>query len=393
MLHSLYKHCALWLLGLLLLAAPLHGFGDEVQTSSPVAMWLPSAEPSGNSVVDKIWFFPYLVGTPEAPAPVVILLHGLGADWSVLRELERFARTLNHHGISAVVMMQPYHFYRFPPHDSPYRHFTPLHVEDAVQAFSQSASDVRTLVTWLTQQPNVNPHRIGVIGISLGAIVAHLAMGQDARLTAGVAILGGGDVADLFQQSGLYRFLHPHLPSLTQARRDQLARIDPLTYASQNLPRHVLMIEAARDQVIPPQGAEELWNALDRPPIRWMDTNHFGPQLLLGSIWRISEAYLIDVWNGSDTNGRRLPPVFAPTIKFGVLVGLDAPVTPALQWQALSFAERRDHMSLLHTDLGWAGNGPFLGVAVTLHPFMDVGLGHRFLSHDIRPYLSFHIVF
>ncbi len=50
-------------------------------------------------------------------------------------------------------------------------------------------------------------------------------------------------------------------------------------------------------------------------------------------------------------------------------------------------------MSLLHADIGLSGRGPFVGLAVTLTSFLDLGLAHRLNGRTLRPYLSLHLVF
>ena len=70
-------------------------------------------------------------------------------------------------------------------------------------SFQQAASDVSTVLTWLQAQPGVDKNKVAVAGFSLGAIITHLAMGQDERISAGVAIVGSGDLPDLYKRSAL----------------------------------------------------------------------------------------------------------------------------------------------------------------------------------------------
>lgn len=355
--------------------------------------FLPTALPSGIPVNDRVWvtFYPAAPAN-EQPAPAVVLLHALGE--TRMKVMDEFGRYLARHGIGAAVMELPYHMRRRPPGYGSAGPFVDPSVDRMVQAASQATSDVTTVVSWLSQQPSVDPHRIGVVGISLGAMIAHLAMGLDSRLGAGVAILGGGDLSDLRRTSLVFRF-RKHFPrgKLTPEEREELERVDPLHHADRNRPRRVLMIEAARDLLMPPRDARALWNALGRPPILWVDTNHFGLGLSIRSVLRTSTAYLWSVWNGAPADAAALPAIHAVTLKLGLITGLGAHATPALQWQAFTFLTRRNHMSLLHADLGWSGVGPFAGLAVTLNGFMDLGLGHRFNGGGIRPYLSLHLVF
>src|SRR5581483_2433381 len=161
-----------------------------------------------------------------------------------------------------------------------------------------------------------------------------------------------GNLAHIYHNSLLYRFFHSRLPRLTARERERLLRVDPITYAERNRPRHVLMIQAARDFILPPRDAVALWQALGRPPIRWLDTNHYAPLLAAGCIERASAAYLRAVWSQEPAPERRVPGIYAPTLKLGLLMGLDSNLTFGLQWQALTFAARSDHMSLLHADIG-----------------------------------------
>jgi len=301
---------------------------------------------------------------------------------------------LARHGIASALMTLPYHRRRVPPGQFAGAPFTDSDVRRMIQAAGQSAADVSTVVTWLSYQPGIDAHRIGVVGISLGACVAHLAMGKDARLSAGVAVLGGGNLERLRHASLVFRlrkdYTHARLlPELAEALR----QVDPLTYADRNRPRKVLMIEAARDLLMPPRNARVLWEALGRPPIIWVDTNHFGPVLGYRSVIRATATYLQEVWRENPPAEDPPPVLHVPTLKLGMIWGLDSYVTPALQWQSISFVTRRDHMSLLHVDLGWTGRGPFAGLAATVNGFLDLGAGRRLNGRSFRPYVSVHVVF
>lgn len=360
---------------------------------------LSSAAPSGHATIDliSVLYFAVLPGNTRAgslsgaPAAVILPPSGGSAHDPILRHLARF---LAGQGIACAVMDLPYHGRRRWPGVAPAAPFLEGSVASSVQAFGQSAADVRTVTSWLATQPGVNPQRLGIVGISLGAIVAHLAMGEDSRLSAGVAVLGGGDLPDLSQTSVLVRLLRRlYSRPLDPATLAGLRPVDPLTYAGQNLPRHVLMIEAARDLLVPPRDSTELWQALGRPPIQWLDTDHFALALTPEPAFKATAAYLWSVWNGHPAlTGDALPQAAAPTLKLGLLAEWGRPVTPSLQWQFYTFAWRRDHISLLHADLGLTGRGIFTGLGVTVTPFIDAGVSPRFDGHGVRPYLAFHVV-
>ena len=281
---------------------------------------------------------------------------------------------------------------RLPRGVSNLRLYTGSSIQTA-NAFDQAASDVSTVSKWLRGRPEIDPDKVGVVGLSLGAIITHLAMGRDARLSAGVAILGGADLERMRKSSVLTSIFHPRLPELSAEEMDALKAIDPLTVASSNLPRRVLMIQAARDTIVPPSGAVKLWNALGNPPIRWVDSNHFGLFFGAESVARAAESYLLQVWNGTPPGDERIPRIYAPTLKIGILSGLDSRFTPALQWQAIPLGARDDHMALAHINLGMSGRGPFAALSLTVNQGMDIGIARRLNGDGIRPILSFHLVF
>ena len=362
---------------------------ETISSAAPREVSLPSAAPSGNAINDRIVFRYYpVVRSSGEKSPAVVLLPPLGISGDD-RRLGAFARALNRRGMAVLSLTLPYHGRRQPPNDGPNRHFVANAdasggAERVAQAFEQSASDVDTVVTWLTQQAEIDANRIGAAGVSLGAFVLHLAMGRDARIRAGVAALGAGNIAEIF--------LHNNGRKPNAQNIATLRSVEPLTYADRNRPRRVLMIQAARDSVVPPRHAEQLWQALGRPPIQWADVNHAGLLLSLNSVIKTTIAYLETAWSETPDDLSRVPHVRAKTIKVGALSGLGSLVTPALQYQFFSIGTRR-HMALLHANAGVGLRGPFVSVAATVNRNIDVGVGRRIFGNNTRAYVSYHIVF
>lgn len=376
-----------------------------VQASTEISMEpreikLPSELPSGNAVNDTIWFDWYPArGLASQRGPAAILIHPLQRQKQSL--MHRYAHYLSARGISAAVLTLPYHGRRLPKDDVSVRHFVNSDTKEVVRAFKQSVADVRTVTDWLSTQDAVDSERLGAVGVSVGAIIVHLAMGQDARLKAGVASLGGGDIAENYRRSPFAQWklvlrlfgISGDRGDIADGDLDLLAEVDPLTYADRNLPRRVLMIQAARDVVIPPRSAEVLWEKLGRPPIQWVDTNHFAAIDLTGdSTARASVAYLKSVWAGQPLAPRDIPKVRAPTLKAGFVMNLDSVVTPAVQWQFFSLGTRQ-HRSLIGANAGMSGRGPFVGIAASITSHFDLGLGRRLGGDRFTPYASLHFVY
>lgn len=369
------------------------------RAQAPEVFRMPSAVQTGSAIDDTIWVDLYRARATApagaAPRPAVILVHPIGQTKGDLLDhyMHRLAERFAEKGISCAFLTLPFHMERGLKRENNARHFIGPNADADVQALQQSSSDISTVFTWLSQLPGVDPHRIGVVGISLGAIVVHLAMGQDPRLTAGVALEGGGDLPNLFRHS-LEVTLHGHFSAAAlEAGRDKLRAVEPLAFASKNRPRRVLMLQAARDLYVPPHNATVLWEALGRPPIQWVDANHFSFLLAGASFADTATAYLNRVWDGHADDPSPLPRYRVPLLKVGLLSGLDSPVSPAISLQLLGLGTRRDHLTLVHIDVGLSGRGPFAGLAATVNPFIDVGVGRRLGGKSFRPYASVHFPF
>jgi dienelactone hydrolase len=147
-------------------------------------------------------------------------------------------------------------------------------LDQMIGRFVSTVIDNRRVVDWAQTQPDVDAQRIALIGFSMGAVVASVAMANEPRLAAGVLVMGGADPDEILAACGheigrgRERVLE-HLDwSLDRYRNElakALARINPARFAGMVDPRHILMIEAAADTCMPPRSRERLWQAMGRP--------------------------------------------------------------------------------------------------------------------------------
>lgn len=172
--------------------------------------------------------------------------------------------------------------------------------------------DIRRAVGWLMTQPGIAPNRIGVMGISHGAIIGSLLMEIDPRMKAGVFLLGGGGLAEillsskedtiieirkkLFEEDGI----SPE--TLRREAEASFAPIDPITYGNRVRPERVLLINAYFDQVIRRPHAKALRNAMGRPEQIWLPAGHYTAGLFIGY------AHYRTLWHFQKILERRLPP-------------------------------------------------------------------------------------
>ncbi len=164
-------------------------------------------------------------------------------------------------------------------------------LESAERLLQHYVIDVRRVIDWLSAQKEVDAHRLGIMGISLGAIVASVVMEVDSRIQAGVFLLGGADLAgiiDTSEENSLIKFRRrviEHEGLDTRQFRDVATRmlkpVDPLSYAYRLDPHRVLMINGYFDQVIRREYVRAFWEASSRPELVFIPTGHYSAGLLV----------------------------------------------------------------------------------------------------------------
>ena len=136
---------------------------------------------------------------------------------------------------------------------------------------SQTAVDVRRGLDYLETRPEIDNRRIGLAGVSLGAIIGTVVSGVDTRIKAAVLISGGGDWGLILKTlSSRDATVGGHSTSAFksvdwQALSVMLAPEDPLTFAPHIAPRPILMLGGRQDTTIVPQAQSELFNAAMQP--------------------------------------------------------------------------------------------------------------------------------
>lgn len=210
--------------------------------------------------------------------PAVLVLHTLGGPNDVTLLLAAY---LARHGIATLHLVMPF----YGPRADGVHHFLSTNVDLTVQNIRQAVMDIRRGANWLADQPEINPARIGIAGVSLGATLASVSFCVDPRFRAGVLILAGGNLAKGLVANGLMatrrkmKALGLNYVFLSK----KLAVVDPLKYAPLGAKRraNLLMFNARQDEIVPPACANALWRALGKPRRYWLYGGHYSTMIYL----------------------------------------------------------------------------------------------------------------
>lgn len=147
--------------------------------------------------------------------------------------------------------------------------------------------DGRRGLDWLSHQRGVDERRLGIIGISHGAMIGPCVMGVDSRLQAGVFCMGGANEAMIVARSrepSVRRFRErvmqahgltdPH--DLLRLPQAQTSRTEPMRYAPAVDPGSVLLFKTRLDRAVVPEAQDKLWEAMGRPRRITLPLGHIG---------------------------------------------------------------------------------------------------------------------
>ena len=202
--------------------------------------------------------------------PAIVILPIMGGNTYPLEAI--FASSFARHGYACII-----------PH-RPNIKDEIKNLEDIDPLLRQSSHDVSRAIDWLETQPNIDKDKVGLFGISLGAIRGTLVMAMDKRIRAGVLGLGGGDLPYILTHSSEKRLVVARDKILArnnltleegEARLRESITYDPLALAPSVDPSRVMMVIAAWDTVIPPKKSWELRRKLGNPEAIELWSGHY----------------------------------------------------------------------------------------------------------------------
>jgi dienelactone hydrolase len=248
-----------------------------------------------NNIIPAELYLPKDIRAGGPRRPAVICLHILDGNVELVQVA---CSALATRGVPALWFNLPYYGERSLPGGRRAMLADPEHFATAI---AQAVEDVRRSIDVLASRPEIDPQRVGVMGISLGGILAATAAENDPRIARATLILGGGDLLPVVHQARETRELSAMIHGLPPDRRAQvetmIQEVDPLRHAERLRERaqagKVLMINAANDEVIPRACTQKLATALGMPDrIIWFDgLGHYTMMAALPQVLRTTVAF------------------------------------------------------------------------------------------------------
>jgi len=329
-----------------------------------------------NQVVNCRVYWPDAKGR----VPAVVVLH----EWKVDRA-ERamyLCRRLARAGMLAVLVPLPYHLDRTPPGAESGKLMVSANPNRTVNAVVQAVVDVRCVVDWLVSLEEVDGQRIGLAGISLGAMVGLLATQVEPRFRAAVSILGTACPMALFKDSPLVRLLlwrRLRQAGLSEEElREKFRVVDATEFAGDNAGLKLLMINARHDIVVPRSAVMLTWQRLGKPDLLWLNSGHWSAGIYSRRLAEAVVGYLKTAF-GLAPGPYKPPPMPSSAVDVGLLVGSRSGLVGAIIFEALSL----ESSGRASVDIGMTTRGPFLGVSVRPFEYGKIGYGLRpFSNHS-----------
>lgn len=243
---------------------------------SPVKSDIPE-----NNTVHCELFLP--AGEVPGPLPVAIVLDILQGNALIARGQ---CMWLAQNGCAGMVVYMAHYGPRRSP-DSKVRLLS-TDVFRSIDGVKQTVLDCRRAVAWLANRPEFDRDNIGLAGTSLGSLVGAVVSANEPLIKNVCLMLPAGGLVDAFYdhpKAAPYRSIVDAVGGKFTLKL-LIDPVDPLTYAKQLKGKNLLMIAAARDDILPPSAAKRLWEATGKQKIVWLDTTHVGAAVCIMPLLR-----------------------------------------------------------------------------------------------------------
>jgi len=196
----------------------------------------------------------------KKPIPAVMCIHGwTGNKESMLRHCVRVADA----GFLAVAVDARMHGERMDVafHSKTSENFA----RTFFSVVSETAADLSRVVDFLVERSDVDPNRVGLMGISMGGFVSLISTQLEKRVKTVASVLGAGDFWAFGERVSSQKVL-PYDQKLAGHLDDETAKLirncDPLGNLDKFPPTTLLLMGGSTDPLIPKEGIIQLYEGL-----------------------------------------------------------------------------------------------------------------------------------
>ena len=217
------------------------------------------SSPEGGSV-NGLLFDPV---TRSSLRPGIVLMHGLPGT---ARNMAAEGQLLAEHGAVAIAIDAPFARRGGQP--------VRFSAEDRAEQI-QLIKDLQRAVDVLRARPNVDPGRLGYVGISYGGAMGALFVGVERRLKAAVLVVGDGGLVSHFTGPEDLNFMGGLSCGTRATWFEAMGPIEPIRFIGHAPPTALLLQSGRFDTLVPAADAEALHKAAPASTtIRWYDAGH-----------------------------------------------------------------------------------------------------------------------
>lgn len=211
---------------------------------------------------------------PEEPVPAFLLVGGLETGRDAIRVISERPE---------IARMGAFITLNYPYSGKIY--FDRLEFVKSVPAIKRALYDgveaIRLALDFLETQENVDPDRIILLGVSLGAFYVVNAGGVDDRPAAVMSFMGGGNLRSLLEwnlrRGGHVKSRWLSVPA-AYIGAWMIKPMEPLNLVGGISPSHYIQVSARNDHMIPEKCALSLFGAANEPcSLVWMPAPHVMP--------------------------------------------------------------------------------------------------------------------
>ncbi len=213
---------------------------------------------------------------PKKPGkhPLILISPILGGNMIV----DRFAIYFAKHGYVAVIVNRKKSFYDESLGET----------EQVEKYLRSSIIRLRQAVDWLSEQPEVDPDRIGAFAISYGAVLHSVLAAVEPRIKQHILSMPAAPLPDVIMECpdpGV-RKLVKKVESLGWSREKiynslkQSIVTDPIKFAPYVPKKRIMIFAALFDRIVGTSRTFKLWNAMGRPKLKIIPLGHYGGLLV-----------------------------------------------------------------------------------------------------------------